>query len=364
MSMRTTWSEDGAAKAVTAPVSLIVSAFAPVRDVRATLTPLLRLDGGARRSCCSTSAAGRRRLGGSALAQVYDQLGNEAPDLDDPRRARRVLRVRDRASGARDWLLAYHDSPTAACSSTLAEMAFASRCGLDVVLDGSGEPLPALFAEELGAVVQVRDAATRRRCVRGARDAGIAATIVGKPAAGDRLRIVARRRHAGRRASRRPASRLVGDDPCAAARCATIRKRRTQEYARIARSRRSGHGAAPDVRSGRGRRRAVHRHRRAAAGRDPARAGRQRPGRDGRGVRPRRLRRLRRAHERPRRRPRSLARLRGHRRLRRLLLRRRARRRARAGPSPSCSTRACATSSPRSSRAATSSRSACATAAR
>ena len=86
MSMRTTWRDDGVDKAVTAPVSLIVSAFAPVADARRALTPQLRLDAATRRWCSSTSPRAQRRLGGSALAQVYGQLGNDAPDLDDPQR--------------------------------------------------------------------------------------------------------------------------------------------------------------------------------------------------------------------------------------------------------------------------------------
>ncbi len=84
MSMRTTWTDDGVAKAVTAPISLIVSAFAPVNDVRATLTPLLRFDRGDTSLLLLDVAGWRRRLGGSALAQVHGQLGNEAPDLDNP----------------------------------------------------------------------------------------------------------------------------------------------------------------------------------------------------------------------------------------------------------------------------------------
>ncbi len=189
MSMRTTWRDDRGEHAVTAPVSLIVSAFAPVADVCGTLTPLLRFDAGGTALVLIDVAAGRRRLGGSALAQVHGQLGDEAPDLDDPDRlaAFFALVQRLRAEGR---LLAYHDVADGGLFVALAEMAFAARCGLDVTLDAiAADPLPALFAEELSAVVQVRrgDVAS---VLSAAREAGLAAAIVGTPVAGDRLRVV------------------------------------------------------------------------------------------------------------------------------------------------------------------------------
>jgi phosphoribosylformylglycinamidine synthase len=188
MSMRTTWTEDGIAKSVTAPVSLIVSAFAPVADVRATLTPLLRRDGDATALLLIDIAGGRRRLGGSALAQVYGQLGDEPADLDAPELLAAffelIQRLRRNAT-----LLAYHDVADGGLFVALVEMAFASRCGLEVALDGlDDDPLGALFAEELGAVVQVR-AADSAAVVRAARDAGLVATIVGAPSEGTRVRV-------------------------------------------------------------------------------------------------------------------------------------------------------------------------------
>src|SRR4029078_10510214 len=86
LSMKTAWRDAESDQVVTAPVSLIVSAFAPVDDVRRTLTPLLRLDRDGTVLIRFDLANGARRLGGSVLAQVYGQLGNEATDLDDPRR--------------------------------------------------------------------------------------------------------------------------------------------------------------------------------------------------------------------------------------------------------------------------------------
>jgi len=189
MSMRTTWRDETGERAVTAPVSLVVSAFAPVADVRGTLTPLLRLDAGATRLVLVDLAQGKRRLGGSALAQVYGQLGNEAPDLDAPDALAAFFAFvqRERAAGR---LLAYHDVADGGLFAALAEMAFAARCGLAVALDGvAAEPLPALFAEELGAVLQVRSRDVDA-VVAAAHAAGLAAADVGAPVAGDRVRIV------------------------------------------------------------------------------------------------------------------------------------------------------------------------------
>jgi phosphoribosylformylglycinamidine synthase len=184
MSMRTTWNDDGVAKAVTAPVSLIVSAFAPVPDARKTLTPLLRFDAGDTQLVHIDLANGKRRLGASALAQVYGQLGNDAPDLDDPRRLAAFFLVVQRLH-ADGTLLAYHDIGDGGLFVALAEMAFASRCGLNVELD-AGDPLAALFAEELGAVVEVkRDRAAT--VVAAAEAAGLVATIIGTPARTERV---------------------------------------------------------------------------------------------------------------------------------------------------------------------------------
>ena len=188
MSMRTTWTDGESAKAVTAPVSLVVSAFAPVADVRASSTPLLRFDRGPTSLVLIDVARGRRRLGGSALAQVYGQLGNEAPDLDDPQALVAFFALVQRLR--RDSkILAYHDIADGGLFVTLAEMAFAARCGIDVTLDGiDAKPLAALFAEELGAVIQVHgdDA---EAVTQAARDAGLGAAIVGAPTDGTRIRV-------------------------------------------------------------------------------------------------------------------------------------------------------------------------------
>jgi len=140
------------------PVSLIVSAFAPVADVRAQLTPLLERDGDSELWLIGLGG-GRQRMGGSILAQCFDGFGGDAPDLDDPRRLRAFFElIRD----ARDanLLRAYHDRSDGGAFAALCEMAFSSHCGLDIELDGWGEgraddALRTLFNEELGAIVQV-----------------------------------------------------------------------------------------------------------------------------------------------------------------------------------------------------------------
>jgi phosphoribosylformylglycinamidine synthase len=160
MSMKTAWEEDnGEQKSVTAPLSLIVSGFAPVTDVARTQTPQLRTDAGETDLILVDLAAGQNRLGGSALAQVYRQVGAVAPDLDDPEDIKAFFAV---IQGLNDdgKLLAYHDRSDGGLFVTLAEMSFAGRTGVDIKLDGLAEDesqfARELFNEELGAVIQVR----------------------------------------------------------------------------------------------------------------------------------------------------------------------------------------------------------------
>ncbi len=158
LSMRTVWQQDGVEHRVTAPLSLVISAFAPVQDIRATLTPeplelsepteLLLID----------LSAGRVRLGGSALAQVYGQVGDCCPDLDDPARLR-ALFLAMRTLRAQGLVLACHDRSDGGVIVTLLEMLFAARAGLLLdlaALPGSDDELAALFAEEPGLVIQIR----------------------------------------------------------------------------------------------------------------------------------------------------------------------------------------------------------------
>ncbi|BCO31386.1 phosphoribosylformylglycinamidine synthase [Thiohalobacter sp. COW1] len=158
LSMKTVWEQDGQPHSVTAPLSLIVSAFAPVEDARRTLTPQLRTDQGATELILIDLGKGRNRLAGSALAQVYKQVGHHAPDLDDPD-ALKAFFGAIQTLNREGRLLAYHDRSDGGLLTTLCEMAFAGRTGLAIELDAVGtEPLAALFNEELGAVIQVRQA--------------------------------------------------------------------------------------------------------------------------------------------------------------------------------------------------------------
>src|SRR4029078_2067524 len=155
LSMRTTWREGEVAKAVTAPVSLVVSAFAPVADARASVTQLLVSDHGKTVLLHFAVAGARARLGASALAQVFGQLGDEAPDIARAQDLAAFFGVVPRLH-ADGRVLAYHDVGDGGLFVTLAEMAFASRCGLDVALDvRAADALAALFAEEAGGAVQV-----------------------------------------------------------------------------------------------------------------------------------------------------------------------------------------------------------------
>ncbi len=156
MSMKTVWTgDDGATRSVTAPLSLIVTAFAPVQDVRKTMTPQLRTDLGPSDLILVDLGRGRNRLGGSALAQVYGQTGNKTPDVDDPRALRLFFHLMQ-AVNHLDYVIAYHDRSDGGLFATLCEMAFAGHAGVDVDLAGIGrDPVAALFSEELGAVIQV-----------------------------------------------------------------------------------------------------------------------------------------------------------------------------------------------------------------
>ena len=155
MSMRTQWDEGGEAKAVTAPVSLIVSAFAPVGDARQTLTPELARDE-ATSLLLIDLGRGHNRLGGSVLAQTYGQLGSAVPDVsaDDVSRLFSAIN----ALKAEGLIKAYHDRSDGGLLVTLLEMAFAARCGLDVQIDTDVDSAAAsLFSEEIGVVIQVAD---------------------------------------------------------------------------------------------------------------------------------------------------------------------------------------------------------------
>ncbi|MCL4759281.1 MAG: phosphoribosylformylglycinamidine synthase [Rhodocyclaceae bacterium] len=210
LSMKTAWNEDGQDRAVIAPLSLIVTAFAPVEDIRSTLTPQLRLDLGEDTELVLIDLGdGCNRLGGSALAQVYGSVAEQAPDVEPEVLARFFAVIQQfRSEGL---LLAYHDRSDGGLFATLCEMAFASHCGLSIVLDTvcydefmndvdgldkkpdtlkgrlNDRLFAGLFAEELGAVVQIRRA-DRARITAALRDAGLAYHFLGEPNDKDEIR--------------------------------------------------------------------------------------------------------------------------------------------------------------------------------
>lgn len=181
MSMQMAWkAEDGKIQSVTAPMSVIITAFAPVDCIDKTWTPALRTgdvnfegDEGDTVLLFVDLAAGKQRLGGSCLAQVFGQIGSDCPDIDagsehvlkgffDAAHTLKQLTVHGRKAGEESLVLAYHDRSDGGLFTTIAEMAFAGRCGVDVDLDSLsqsnliGERMATLFNEELGAVMQVR----------------------------------------------------------------------------------------------------------------------------------------------------------------------------------------------------------------
>src|SRR5690606_35568216 len=180
MSMRTLW--DASKKSVVSPVSLVISAFARVADVRRALTPELCTTQGDTELMLVDLGRGKARLGASALAQVFNQLGTDVPDVDDPAALKGFFDAVQRLNRA-GKLLAYHDRADGGLFVTLCEMAFAGgvglRVSLDALLSGSSDEarvLSVLFNEELGAVLQIRrsDRADVFQCFR---DVGMGSAV-------------------------------------------------------------------------------------------------------------------------------------------------------------------------------------------
>ena len=190
MSMRTVWQENGAEQAVTGPMSLIVSGFAPVNDVRNTLTPCMSELGDNKLEdtvlVLFSPEPGKFRLAGSVLAQTRLMFGNEVPDISSPSRLKRLLN-HVLNFNRRGLLLAYHDRSDGGLLTTLCEMAFASRCGLDIDL-ATDDVIAELFNEELGMVLQVRkaDLAIIETELADSGDAE-ALTVLGAPVSGDSI---------------------------------------------------------------------------------------------------------------------------------------------------------------------------------
>ena len=192
LSMKAQWSQGGEAKSQTAPLSLIVSAFAPVADVRRSLTPQLAAEP-ATALVLIDLGNGRNRLGGSILAQVYQQLGDVAPDLDQPAQLKAAFALVQKLNGE-GRVLAYHDRSDGGLFAAVVEMALAGRSGVTVQLEALGaDPVAALFNEELGMVLQLR-AADVSAVLAEAQAAGLAAAVIGEPTAEDYVRF----KHGGR----------------------------------------------------------------------------------------------------------------------------------------------------------------------
>ncbi|MCO4812156.1 MAG: phosphoribosylformylglycinamidine synthase [Gammaproteobacteria bacterium] len=155
MSMRTRWEDESGEHNVVAPVSLIITAFAPVTDVTKHLTPQLQQTDEPSYLLLFDLGRGKNRLGGSCLAQAYARTGGNVPDLDDPKLLKGLFSAVQELN-SRDMLLAYHDRSDGGLLAAVAEMIFASRLGVTLTLNGSRvELLKTLFSEEIGAVVQV-----------------------------------------------------------------------------------------------------------------------------------------------------------------------------------------------------------------
>ncbi|MCS5586892.1 MAG: phosphoribosylformylglycinamidine synthase [Porticoccaceae bacterium] len=178
MSMRTDWQHEGQDKSVTAPLSLVITAFSPVLDVRKTLTPQLYSGSDDTQLILIDLGAGANRLGGCILAQVYSQFGNLAPDVDDAEALKGFFTVMQKLI-ADKAVVAYHDRSDGGLLTTLAEMAFAGRTGVSVDLSTlDADWMAALFNEELGAVIQV-SSDNADSIIAEFAEVGVAAHIVG-----------------------------------------------------------------------------------------------------------------------------------------------------------------------------------------
>jgi phosphoribosylformylglycinamidine synthase len=194
LSMQATWrAADGSVQRSVAPVSLIVSAFARVEDVRSQLTPVLERETDSELWLIGLGA-GQRRMGGSILSQCYRAFGGPAPDVEEPARLRAFFDLIQEAR-ADELLLAYHDRSDGGAFAALCEMAFASHLGIEINLDEWGDDaFRTLFNEELGAIVQVavEDRAAFADLVD-RHELTHCAQRIGRPAASARVRISAER---------------------------------------------------------------------------------------------------------------------------------------------------------------------------
>ncbi|WP_167142012.1 phosphoribosylformylglycinamidine synthase [Pseudomonas sp. OTU750018] len=193
MSMKTQWRDEGTDKSVTSPLSLVVTGFAPVSDIRKTLTPQLRMDKGETDLILIDLGRGQNRLGASILTQVYGKLGTQAPDVDDAEDLKAFFAV-IQGLNADGHILSYHDRSDGGLMVTALEMAFAGHCGLnlflDALADNSAELAAVLFNEELGAVIQVHQDATPEVLAQfSAAGLGDCVAVIGQPVNSDDVAI-------------------------------------------------------------------------------------------------------------------------------------------------------------------------------
>ncbi|MFP6799438.1 MAG: phosphoribosylformylglycinamidine synthase [Pseudomonas sp.] len=193
MSMKTQWRDEGTDKSVTSPLSLVVTGFAPVSDIRKTLTPQLRMDKGETDLILIDLGRGQNRLGASILTQVYGKLGSQAPDVDDAEDLKAFFAV-IQGLNADGHILSYHDRSDGGLMVTALEMAFAGHCGLNLFLDAladdRSELAAVLFNEELGAVIQVHQDATPEVLAQfSAAGLGDCVAVIGQPVNSDDVAI-------------------------------------------------------------------------------------------------------------------------------------------------------------------------------
>lgn len=190
MSMKTKWQENGEQKEVTSPLSLIITAFARVEDIRKTVTPQLRTDLGETSLILIDLGNGQNRLGATALAQVYKQLGDKPADVDNAAQLKGFFDA-VQTLVRNEKLVAYHDKGDGGLLVTLAEMAFAGHCGIKANIETLGDnALAALFNEELGAVIQVKnDELNAALATLAAHGLEACAHVIGEVEASDRLLI-------------------------------------------------------------------------------------------------------------------------------------------------------------------------------
>lgn len=197
MSMRTSWQDENdqgerEEKSITSPLAVVITGFAPVTDALATLTPQINLEQDESDLILIDLGNGQNRLGGSALAQVYGQVGNTCPDVDDPEDIKAFFEVIQGLN--RDGkLLAYHDRSDGGLIVTLLEMAFAAHAGLEIkldwMIDEPVEALNALFSEELGAVIQVNRKHTEEVLTQFAMAGIETCGVIARPRYDDQVRV-------------------------------------------------------------------------------------------------------------------------------------------------------------------------------